>query len=315
VLRSLQQGNQADARFRTAIELAKSALDLLQAQPRTPDQQVEVSLMQEKLASIYEQLHKLPEAAETYRGAVATAETVHAEHPEIVQALRNTTSSHWYLGIVLDRQGDHQGALENYRASLKAIMDATAADPGVDPPRSGEMKYSVVVGRALCKLGQPKEGVPLIRHGVDLTFRMIESDKGNRQDIYYGSELLKWAVEGLAAAGLRDEAKHLSLKMIEWANETAENAPQDGGPRIRLAEIYEQLGDVYSSYDSDTQRIGTTERARLIEAQRSYQKGDMLLRNLTEEFGVPAPIAQGSENRIEEKLSACAKRVGPLIDY
>src|ERR1043165_2656017 len=94
-----------------------------------------------------------------------------------------------------DRQGDHQGAPENYRVSLKTALDSNAVDPSVDPLRSGETKYSLVVGKALCKLGQTEDGVRLIHHGIDLLLPAIESDKSNRQSTYWGSELLRWAVE------------------------------------------------------------------------------------------------------------------------
>src|SRR5262249_36181111 len=260
VLRSIKRDDEAKANFQAAIDLGSRAVAMSRAQAATPQQLVDLSLMEEKLASMFEQLQELPEAAQSYRDAVTGASSGHAEHPEIVQALRNTTSSHWFLGLVLDRQGDHEGALENYRASLQTVRDATDANPSVDPPHSGEMKYSIVVGRALCKLGQKEEGVRLIRHGVDMTLALIASDQGNRQDTYYGSELLTWAVDGLAAAGLKDEAKRISLKMIGWAEEAAHNSPTDGGPRLRQAALYEQLGDAYSGYDEDKRKILAADR-------------------------------------------------------
>jgi tetratricopeptide (TPR) repeat protein len=305
VLRSLQQTEEAKTKFEAAVELASRSVDLSKSQANTPPQRVDLSLMQEKLASMFEQLNELPQAAQNYREAVAVASAVHAEHPEIVQALRNTTSSHWFLGMVLDRLGDHQGALENYRASLKTILDATAADPSVDLARAGETKYSVVVGRALCKLHQREEGVELIRHGVDLTITLITSDKGNRQNVYYGGELLSWGIDGLAAAGLREEAKTISLKLIGWVEETAQNSPEDGGPRLRLVSLYEQLGDVYAGYDPDARKIGTTERARLIEARRWYQKGLDLLRDTIENFKVSKISLQDQLSALQEKISEC----------
>jgi hypothetical protein len=207
--------------------------------------------------------------------------------------------------LLLDRQGNHQTALENYRASLKTIMDAMAADPSVDPGRGAEMKYSIVVGRALCKLGQKEEGVKLIRHGVELTLRLIESEKGNRQNQYYGTEALGWAVDGLGAAGLNDEAKSISLKMIGWAEEMAQNAPGDGGPRLRLAIMYEQLGDVYAGFDSDARKIGKVDATQLSEARRWYQKGLDAIRELGPEFRVPEPILQEHSDSIEKKLRQC----------
>jgi len=305
VLRSITRNDEANAKFQAAIDLGTRAVDLCKAQPNTPPQQVDLSLMEEKLASMYEQVHELPQAAQNYREANAVASAVHAAHPEIVQALRNTTSSHWYLGLVLDRMNDHQGALENYRASLKTILDATAADPGVDPPHSGEMKYSIVVGRALCKLGQKEEGLRLLRHGIDMVFNLIASDQGNRQDTYYGTEALTWAVEGLAAAGMRDEAKTVSLKMIGWAEELAQSAPEDGGPRLRLSLLYEQLGDVYGGYDPEARKMGTADHARLSEAHGWYEKAFASLNEIDDNFRVAKNLLQDRRNGLQEKLSQC----------
>jgi tetratricopeptide (TPR) repeat protein len=221
-----------------------------------------------------------------------------------VQALRNTTSSHWYLGMVLDRMNDHQGALENYRASLETILDATAADPSVDL-RGGEMKYSVVVGRALCKLGQKEEGVKLLRHGVDMTLDSIASDPGNRQAVYYGTEVLTWAVDGLAAAGSRDEARNISLKMIGWAEEEAQSSPEDGGPRVRLALLYEQLGDVYAGYDPDARKPGTADQSRMTEARGWYEKALGSFNEIGDNFRVSKSLLRDHQNAVQEKLSQC----------
>jgi tetratricopeptide (TPR) repeat protein len=309
-LQSIHQDDEAKAQFQKAIEHGTRSVDLVKAQTNTPQQRVDLALMQEKLASMFEHLDEGPNAIQTYREAIATATAVHAEHPEIVQGLRNTTSSHWYLGLLLDRQGDHRGALENYRASLKAVLDATAGDPSIDPWRGGETKYSIVVGKALCKLGETNEGVPLIRNGIELQLHLIESDKGNRQDTYYGSEVLGWAVEGLAAAGLRDEAKTVSLTMIDWAEETARNAPEDGGPRLRLVLLYQQLGDVYAGYDSDTRKVGAAERGRLIEARRYYEKGLDVLREIDVSFRVSKSILQEHSSELQERLSESDARLG-----
>jgi serine/threonine protein kinase len=310
VLRSLGRNDEANAKFQTAIDLGTRAVELSRAQPNTPQQQVDLSLMEEKLASMYEQLHELPQAAQSYREASAIATAVHTEHPEIVQALRNTTSSHWYLGMVLERMNDHQGALENYRTSLKTVVDATAVDPGVDPAHSGETKYSIVVGRALCKLGQKEEGVRLLRHGIEMTLNLIALDQGNQQDTYYGTELLGWAVEGLAAAGMRDDARNVSLKMIGWAEELAQNSPEDGGPRVRLATLYEQLGDVYSGYDTDARKPGTADPSRLIEARGWYEKAVGSLNEIGDNFRVSKSLLRDHQSALQEKLSQCGDQSG-----
>ena len=166
------------------------------------------------------------------------------------------------------------------------------------------------MGRALCKLGQTEEGIKLIRRGIDLTLSLVASEKGNKQNAYYGSEVLGWAVDGLASAGLREEAKNISLKMIGWAEEASEDSPEDGGPRLRLVSLYEQLGDVYAGYDPDKLKIETTERPRLIEARRWYQKGLDSLRDVGDAFKVSRPILQDHMTALVEKESECDAQLG-----
>ena len=303
VLQSIEQFDEAKAKIQAAVDLGARAVDVAKAQANTPQQRVDLALMQEKLGSMFEDAGDLKQAEQIYREAVATATAVHREHPEIVQGYRNTTSSHWILGMLLDREGDHQAALETYRGALQTSLEVTVEDATVDPVHAGEMKYSIVVGRALCKLGQKEEGVKLLHRGIDLTLNLIESERGNRQGEYYATETLSWAVEGLSAAGLRDEAKNLSLKMIGWADEVAQNSPQDGGPRIRLAILYEKLGDVYSGYDPGTRRIGAADRSLLIEARGWYDKADQQFKDL-ENFQISPSVVQRESAALQERIAA-----------
>src|ERR1051326_2499342 len=303
VLQAIERDDEAKAKFQAAVDLGSRAVDVAKAQANTPQRRVDLALWQEKLGSMFEDSGVLKKAEQIYREAVATSTAVHRERPEIVQGYRNTTSSHWILGMLLDREGNHQAALETYRGALKTSLDATAADASVDPVRAGEMKYSIVVGRELCKLGQKEEGVKLLHRGIDLTLNLIESEKGNRQGEYYGTETLSWAVEGLGAAGLRDEAKSLSLKMIGWADEVAQNLPQDGGPRLRLAILYEQLGDVYSGYDPGARRIGAANRSRLTEARGWYDKAGDQFKDL-ENFQISRSVVQRESAALQERIAA-----------
>lgn len=143
-----------------------------------------------------------------------------------------------------------------------------------------------------------------------MTLAMIASDPGQRQDVYYGSEILGWAVDGLAAAGLRDEARNISSRMIGWAEEEAQSTPEDGGPRVRLALLYEQLGDVYAGYDPDARKIGTSDQARLSEAHGWYDKALGSLNEIGDNFRVTKPLLQDRRNEVQEKLSQCGAPAG-----
>jgi len=98
--------------------------------------------------------------------------------------------------------------------------------------------------------------------------------------------------------------------MIGWAEEMARNSPQDGGPRLRLVWFYEQLGDVYAGYAPNGRKIGTTERTRLIEARRWYQKGLDLLRDTIEKFKVSKISLQDQLSALQEKISECDALLG-----
>jgi tetratricopeptide (TPR) repeat protein len=167
MLRNVKRLDEARAKFQVAVEQATEAINLFKDQAQQPAQRVDLSLWYEKQGDMYEQLEQWQNAVESYRTATVVAEAIHREDPEIVQATRNTSSSHWYLGGVLDRLGDYQGALESFRVSLKTV---TEAELPVGDRTYGEAKYSIVVGKALCKVGEKREGADLIRHG----FKQLE---------------------------------------------------------------------------------------------------------------------------------------------
>src|SRR5207237_9347968 len=117
------------------------AINIFKDQAVQPSQLVDLSFMYENQGSMYEPLHEAKKAIDSYRTAGAIAEAVYREHPDMAQALRNTCSSHWFLGLMLDRQGDYQGALENFRFSLKTVMEPDAVK--FDLAHYGEAKYSI----------------------------------------------------------------------------------------------------------------------------------------------------------------------------
>jgi hypothetical protein len=95
-LHGLKRFDQARSKSIEAAALAGQAIALYLPQAHQPDDRVDVSLWELKLGSMFEQVGDFEKAKSAYGEGAAIAEAVHKEHPEIVQALRNTTSSHWY---------------------------------------------------------------------------------------------------------------------------------------------------------------------------------------------------------------------------
>jgi len=98
--------------------------------------------------------------------------------------------------------------------------------------------------------------------------------------------------------------------MIAWAEETKEISVGDGGARLRLVALVEQLGDVYAGYDMNTRKIETTERARLMEARDDYEKASIVLREIDGSYKISQSLLQDRANALQEKLSQCDARLG-----
>lgn len=306
-LRTLGRPAEARARFQAAVAAATQAISTFEEQAHEPQQRVDLSLWYEKQGDMYEQLAEWQKAIESYRAASVIAGAVHNEHPEIIQATRNTSSSHWFLGGVLNRLGDYQGALENFRVSLKTVREAKL--PAADGAY-GDAKYSIVVGTELCKVGEKQEGAKLILHGVEVIRNYIPTDEGDATRFYYGAELLLWAADGLKLAGRRDEAIPVCLEAIKWVEATARVSPADTNPRLRLVPLYELLGDVYSGYDSTDRKITTRDRGQLIEARGWYQKDIDVLRETMDKLKITTPDWQNQMDALKARLIDCDAKLG-----
>ena len=87
--------------------------------------------------------------------------------------------------------------------------------------------------------------------------------------------------------------------------QAAQNSPEDPNPKLRLASLYELLGNVEAGYDPETKKIMTSNRARVIEARNSYQKGLDVLRDTVEKSKVSALSSEDQMNTLESKLAEC----------
>jgi len=305
ILLSLGRPDEANTRFRAAAGLATQAVDRFKEQAHRPEELVDLSLCYMKLGDMCEHLGELQSAANNYRTGGVIAEAVYNEHPEIIQALRNTSASHWFLGQILDRQGDYQAALESFQVSLKTVMKAGDSDRS----HYGEAKYSIIVGKALCKVGEKQEGLKLIRHGVEVAINgiVIESENSSASR-YYGPEVLSWAGDAFNLAGRKDEAIRVYLEAIRLVEEAARKSPADANPLLHLTNLYESFGNMYADVDGDTRRFNTTNRSQLAEARLCYQKSLGLLLDARDNFRVSLTSSQEQVNRLQERIEECESR-------
>jgi serine/threonine protein kinase/tetratricopeptide (TPR) repeat protein len=305
-LQVLKRIDEANLKFQAALDEATQSINIFKA--KEPAQQVDLSLWYEKQGEMYEHLADWQRAMESYRAAVVTAEEVHKEHPEIVQAVRNTSSSHWYLGGLLDKLGDYRGALDSFQIALKTVTDGRSPlSPG--DRTYAEAKYSIVVGKALCKVGEKRAGADLVRHGVEMIRNYVPTDQGTTMRFYYSSELLSWGADALALAGRKDEAIAVGQEAIRMVETSAAESPQDPNPRLRLVLLYESLGNIQADFDVEAKQVKTTNGAHLTDAKRWYQKALDLSREIAERYRISAAISEDEMDRLQGKLAQCDARL------
>lgn len=268
---------------------------------------VALSFMYEVRAGMYEQLHATRGTIDSYRKAGEIAGTVHSEHPEMAQAMRNSSSSHWFLGLALDREGDYRGAIENFRVSLKTVTEPESVK--IDLAHYGEAKYDIVLGRELCKVGEHARGVALIRRGLELTRNYISRDPTRAGSFIFTAELFTWGAEGLSIAGRTDVAASACVEIIGLVEREAQNSPNNPNLQLRLASLDELLGNVYAGYDEGAHALKTSDRARLASAGRWYQKGLDVSGEAVGKYGIATASSQDQMKALREKVSQCEERL------
>jgi len=95
------------------------------------------------------------------------------------------------------------------------------------------------------------------------------------------------------------------LEAITLVEQAAQNSLEDPNPKLRLASLYELLGNVEAGYDPETKKIITSNRARVIEARISYQKALDVLGDTVEKSKVSPISAEDQMNALESKLAEC----------
>jgi len=87
--------------------------------------------------------------------------------------------------------------------------------------------------------------------------------------------------------------------------QAAQNSLEDPNPKLRLASLYELLGNVEAAYDPEAKKTMTSNRARVIEARNSYQKALDVLSDTVEKSKVSPISAEDQMNALESKLAEC----------
>ena len=304
VLERLKQPAAAESDYRNALGIMTQAINLSKDTAQTPPERIALSSKYIMQGEIYAQLEDWQNVAANNRTAGEIAEAVWHENPALVQALRNTSSSHRRLAAALEKLGDYQGALENYQYSLRVISEAAVNNRFPGDSRHSEAMYTIKVGAALHKVGERKQAIELVKRGLDLDRKYIAADKNRAAAITYSWETFQPAAEFFVAIGRRDEAVAVFQEWVRNVEKLRESVPQEPDLVWRLANIYANIGDVYSAFSQETKTVSVTNRAKLGDARRWYQKTLDALSELRQMRNPNAEL-QDLSSATEAKLAQC----------
>ena len=304
VFERLKRREEAESDYRNALRMMTQAINLSKDTAQTPQQRIALSFKYIMQGGIYAQLEDWQNAAANNRTAGKMVDAVWQENPGLVQALRNTSSSHRRLAAALEKLGDYQGALENYQHSLRVVSEAAANNRVSDDLRHSEGMYTIKVGAALDKVGERKQAIELVNRGLDLDRKYIAADKNRAAAVNYSFETFQPAAEFFVAIGRRDEAVGVFQEWVRNVEKVRESVPQEPDLVWRLANIYANIGDIYSAFNPESKRISETNRAKLGNARRWYQKTIDALGDLRQ-MRYPNADMQDLRTATEAKLAQC----------
>ena len=308
ILKSLKRNEEARNEFQIALPLITKAIELSKHAAQTPEDKIGLSFKYLYQSELFTYLEDWQSAVASSRQACEIADAVSRENPNLKAALYSTTGSHRSLATALERVGDYQGALENYQYSLRILTEAQANNPAAREFRRPVAIYKIRVGAALHRVGETTRGIEMVKDGLDSHRELLAAATYEAGGISYAYEAYQPAADFFLAIGQRDEAIAVYREWVHHFERVRETIHGEPAFVSGSAIIYSKLGDVQSGFTEESKSVHETNRARLNEALRWYQKSLAALAELRE-LGNNNPGVQELTAATEDKLAQCEKRL------
>jgi tetratricopeptide (TPR) repeat protein/tRNA A-37 threonylcarbamoyl transferase component Bud32 len=257
-------------------ELLEHALQYYQAflkeKGTDPEVRLDTVNAYRRLGDIQQQLGQSGEAEEAYRQAIAQAEKLVADHPNVPEYQTDLARNYHSLGTLLRTNGKLQEAEQAYRKAF-AINEKLAADhPNVPEYRQRLARGQNDLGALLAATGRHKEAEHAYRQALTLQEKLATDFPA--QPGYLADLALTYVHLGplLQATGRPQEAEQAYRKALTLQEKLLADFPAKADYRRDLATTYAQLGSLLR----DT--------GRLQEAERTYQQALTLQQKLVADF-------------------------------
>jgi tetratricopeptide (TPR) repeat protein len=287
-----------------ALELLERAIELQQAKEQTPDVQTQLAGYFMQKGYILKKSGKEDEAILAYSHSAETSDQAYLRDNTQKFAFNHSTRSRRMAAEIYGAKGDWQKALELYQICLDRWLqnrDNKQLDQKGLP--SAIALYTMFVGKAQDKSGKKQEGRENVEKGLNLYLANLKKYENLAADIIYSPEFLLPAMDYYVKKGERRKAADLWQKeYINRLETILQKTPNDIGMLQRLADSYQQKGDVLSGYQPDKNLISETNPIFFKEALVNYEKSLEQLQkilSLGESVSVVKRKQAGVERRIE----------------
>lgn len=202
-----------------------------------------------------------------FRKELSLFESLSAADPKDVQGRRNCSLAHKQIGDVLMHTADVHGALAEYRAALEIDRGLTIVDLSNFQALLDLSFSETKTGAALVKLGQPKEGLSILRSGVARQESLIATD--SHHVLMYNHVANSYTLLANSLLGTDNKyAIEYYRKAVAARLTLSERSPNSRMNRGALADCYANLAKALATSDQN-------------EALKEYRNAIELLEPLT----------------------------------
>jgi tetratricopeptide (TPR) repeat protein/tRNA A-37 threonylcarbamoyl transferase component Bud32 len=291
---------------KNALELLERAIELQQAKEQTPDVQTQLAGYFMQKGYILKKSGKEEEAIFSYQKAAETADQAYFRDNTQKFGFNHSTRSRRMMAEIYVNRGDWQKVLELYQHCLNSLLQNKENKHLDRKGLPGAIAlYTMFVGNAQDKLGKKPEGRENVEKGLNLYLANLKKYENLAADILYTPQFLLPAMNYYVENDEKSKAADLwQREYINRLETILQKTPDDVGVLHRLADGFQQKGDVLSGFQNES--ISETNPAVLQEAKENYEKSMEQVQKIL--------LLDKSAFHITQKAEVLERKIGLLKD-
>ena len=202
-----------------------------------------------RIGDVLFKLGKYREALEIQQKSLAADEKNLALDPKNALARRDVQIDFFKIGRIYAELGEMPNALANQRKCVEICETAVAANPESGESRTDLGVAYYYLAEMFEKSGDLREALNFYRKATEIEESNAHADPTNTVTARNVSEDYIKIGGVLLKLGNRTDALNGYLKALEIRERIAATSPESAGAQVVSADLYESLGDFYSSQD------------------------------------------------------------------